>query len=114
MSLACPHCKEESITWWQKYKAAKWALVRCSKCDRVSCAYPYLLVLYTMLYVWDVLLFGALAYIDNNAWYLLALVVFWLILDYFSLYLPLSAMKANDKPSEPQAQDTPSDSHNNS
>ena len=46
-----------------------------------------------MLYVWDVLLFGYLAYFDKNPWYILALVIGWLILDYFSFFLPLSAMK---------------------
>ena len=90
--LPCPHCKEPAISWWDKYKAAKWSLITCSKCHGVSCSYPYLLVFYTMLYVWDVLLFGVLAYIQS-AWYLLVLVVLWVILDYFSLYLPLSAMK---------------------
>ena len=89
----CPHCKGPVISWWEKYKAAKWALVRCPECDGLSCSYPYLLVIYTMLYVWDVLLFGTLAYIDKNIWYVVALVVFWGILDYFSVYLPLSAMK---------------------
>jgi hypothetical protein len=43
------------------------------------------------------MLFGALAYLDRNAWYLLAMVVFWVILDIFSLYLPLSPMKRKIK-----------------
>ena len=47
-----------------------------------------------MLYVWDVMLFGFLAYLDHNLWYLLALVIGWVILDYFSLYFPLSALKS--------------------
>ena len=92
-ALPCPHCNKPTITWWQKYKAAKWALVYCDQCHGKSCTYPYVLVAYTMLYVWDVMLFGTLAYLDSNPWYLLVMVVFWVILDYFSLYLPLSAMK---------------------
>lgn len=95
--LPCPHCKETSISWWDKYKAAKWAIITCSNCQGISCSYPYLLVFYTMLYVWDLVLFGFLAYIDKNWWYVLALVVFWLILDVFSVYLPLSAMKPRMK-----------------
>ena len=50
-----------------------------------------------MLYVWDLMLFGFLAYLDQNLWYLLVMVVVWIILDYFSLYLPLSAMKSKSK-----------------
>ena len=47
------------------------------------------------LYMWDVVLFGYLAYLDS-LWYLLAGLVGWLILDYFSLYIPLSAMRRAD------------------
>lgn len=93
-ALPCPHCKKPTISWWQKYKAAKWALVECSECFGRSCAHPYVLVAYTMLYAWDLILFGTLAYLDQNPWYLLVMVVFWVILDVFSLYLPLSAMKS--------------------
>ncbi|MDH5327435.1 MAG: hypothetical protein OEZ68_01285 [Gammaproteobacteria bacterium] len=93
MLLPCPHCKEPTLSWWDKYKAAKWALISCPKCGGTSCSFPYLLVFYTMLYVWDVLLFGVVAYESKNAWYIVVLLVIWLILDYFSLYLPLSAMK---------------------
>ena len=47
-----------------------------------------------MLYVWDVLLFGALAYADKNPWYILTGIIIWIILDIFSLYLPASALKS--------------------
>lgn len=90
----CPHCKEPAFTWWQKYIAAKWLLLHCTLCGGRSCSNPYILVIYTMLYVWDVMLFGFLAYLDRNLWYLLALVVGWIILDYFSLFFPLSALKS--------------------
>ncbi|MBN4079408.1 hypothetical protein JYT26_02080 [Beggiatoa alba] len=46
------------------------------------------------LYTWDVVLFGYLAYIDS-LWYLLVLLVGWLILDYFSVYIPLSALRTS-------------------
>ncbi|MCG6968838.1 MAG: hypothetical protein PVF34_03125 [Gammaproteobacteria bacterium] len=96
-ALPCPHCKKPTISWWQKYKAAKWALIYCRECHGKSCSYPYVLVAYTMLYVWDLMLFGALAYLDQNAWYILVMVVFWVILDIFSVYLPLSPMKSKSK-----------------
>jgi len=96
--LPCPHCKEETISWWQKYKAAKWALINCSECGKRSCSHPIILVFYTLLYTWDLMLFGYLFYLTKNWWYLLALIVIWIILDIFSLYLPLSAMKSKTSP----------------
>lgn len=92
-SQPCPHCKQATISWWQKYIAAKWFLIKCPACAGISCSNPYLLVFYTMLYVWDVLLFSYVAYFKQDLWYILVLIIGWLILDYFSLYLPLSAMK---------------------
>jgi len=91
--LPCPHCKKETISWWDKYKAAKWALIYCPDCGGRICSNPYILPFYTLLYVWDVLFFGLVAYIERNLWYVLILVVIWLILDWFSLYFPLSALK---------------------
>ena len=91
--IPCPHCKENSITWWQKYKAAKWALIYCAICKGRSCSHPFLLVFYTMLYVWDVMLFGYLFYVTHQLGYLIALLIGWVILDAFSIYLPLKAMK---------------------
>lgn len=67
--------------------------VYCQQCQGKICSSPFVLVAYTMLYVWDLMLFGYLAYLDRNAWYLLALVIGWIILDIFSLYLPISAIK---------------------
>jgi hypothetical protein len=46
-----------------------------------------------MLYVWDVMLFGYLFYLTRNWWYALTLAVGWIILDIFSVYLPVCAMK---------------------
>jgi hypothetical protein len=92
-SQICPHCKQSTFGYWHKYLAAKWKLLTCPSCERVSCSFPFPLVFYTMLYVWDVLLFGYLTYFTGNTWYILALIVGWLILDYFSLFLPLSPLK---------------------
>ena len=102
-NLPCPHCKEAAISWWQKYKAAKWALVQCPKCGGPACSQPFILVFYTMLYVWDVMLFGYLFYLTREIGYLITLIVFWIILDIFSLYLPISAMKRK----QPQSSDKP-------
>lgn len=94
----CPHCKENTISWWQKYKAAKWALIYCVKCRGRACSHPFILVFYTMLYVWDLMLFGYLFYVTHELGYLIALIVGWIILDVFSIYLPLSAMKVKEPP----------------
>ena len=97
-NLPCPHCKEATISWWQKYKAAKWAMLKCAKCHGRSCSHPFVLVAYTMLYVWDVMLFGYLFYLTKEIAYLITLIVLWIILDIFSLYLPLSALKSKQAP----------------
>ena len=98
-SQPCPHCKQATISWWQKYIAAKWVLIKCSACAGTACSNPYILVFYTMLYVWDVLLFGYVAYFKSDMTFILIMIVGWLILDYFSLFLPLSAMKRSAQPS---------------
>ena len=103
--LPCPHCKKNTITWWDKYKAAKWAIIYCPDCGGRICSNPYILPFYTLLYVWDVLFFGLVAYITRNAWYVLMLLVFWLILDWFSLFFPLSALKPKHAVAAQQSQD---------
>lgn len=97
-SVSCPHCKQKTFTWWDKYRAGKWILLHCSQCSGRACAQPAVLAAIYFLYVWDVVLFGYLAYLDS-LWYLLVMMVGWLILDYFTWYIPLSALgvkKPND------------------
>jgi len=93
MSLPCPHCKKETISWWEKYKAAKFAIIYCPACGGRICTNPYIMPFYTLLYVWDVLFFGLATYLERNPIYILVMLVIWLILDWFSLYFPLSALK---------------------
>lgn len=95
-SLPCPHCGQKTFSWWDKYRASKWAMLSCSSCGGRVCAQPIVLAVMYFLYVWDVVLFGFLAYLDT-LWYLAVMAVVWLILDYFSLYIPLTALRA--KPS---------------
>lgn len=92
-SIACPHCGENTFSWWDRYLTGKWAVLRCSNCDGRVCAQPIVLAVIYFLYVWDVVLFGYLAYLDS-LWYLLVMLVGWLILDYFSVYVPFSALRA--------------------
>ncbi|MBL1278503.1 MAG: hypothetical protein COB30_020710 [Ectothiorhodospiraceae bacterium] len=91
-SIACPHCGEKTFSWWDKYLTGKWGLLRCTACKGRVCAQPIVLAVLYFLYVWDVVLFGYLAYLDS-LWYLLVMLVGWLILDYFSVYVPLTALR---------------------
>lgn len=91
-SIACPHCGEKTFSWWDKYLFGKWALLHCKECAGRVCAQPIVLSALYFLYVWDVVLFGYLAYLDS-LWYLLVMLVGWLILDFFSVYVPLSALR---------------------
>ncbi len=91
-SIPCPHCEQNAFSWWDKYRSAKWAIMHCPSCGGRVCAQPIIMAALYFLYMWDVVLFGYLAYLDSP-WYLLAGLVGWLILDYFSLYIPLAPMR---------------------
>ena len=93
----CPNCKQATITWRQKYLAAKWKTIHCSACGRRLCAQPIIQAVFSMLYVWDVMLFGYLTVLGDNYWYLLAMLVGWLLLDSFSIYIPLSVLRAESR-----------------
>lgn len=91
-TIPCPHCGQNTFSWWDKYLAGKWAMRHCSSCAARVCAQPIVLAVMYFFYVWDVVLFGFLAYLDT-LWYLVVMLVVWLILDYFSLYIPLTALR---------------------
>lgn len=101
-SIPCPHCGEKSFSWWDKYRTGKWALLHCTTCDGRVCAQPFVLAALYFFYVWDVVLFGYLAYLDS-LWYLLVMLVGWLILDFFSVYIPLTALRARGGKRAPDA-----------
>ncbi len=92
-SIPCPHCQAKTFTWWDKYRSGKWLLLNCPECGGRACAQPIVLGALYFLYVWDVMLFGYLAYLDS-LWYLAVMVTGWLILDYFALYVPLAPLRA--------------------
>jgi len=107
-SIPCPHCEQKTFSWWHKYRTGKWGILRCSQCTGRVCAQPIVLAVLYFAYVWDVVLFGYLAYLDS-LWYLLVMLVGWLILDYFSVYIPLTPLRSpggaalSDKqPSDPK------------
>lgn len=92
-SIICPHCNAKTFSWWDKYRTGKWAILHCRECGGRVCAQPLVLAALYFFYVWDVVLFGYLAYLDS-LWYLAVMVAGWLILDYFSVYVPLTALRA--------------------
>jgi hypothetical protein len=96
-SIPCPHCEQKTFGWWDKYLLGKWAVLRCRQCKGRACAQPIVLGALYFLYTWDVVLFGYLAYLDS-LWYLLVMVVGWLILDYFSVYVPMSPLRTAGAP----------------
>ena len=80
-------------------------LLICPKCGGRVCAQPIILAVLYFLYIWDVMLFGYLAYLDS-LWYLAVMLTGWLILDYFAIYVPLSPLRANpDLPSYDPSKD---------
>lgn len=107
-SISCPHCEQKTFTWWDKYRAGKWAILHCPECGGRACAQPWVLAALYFLYVWDVVLFGYLAYLDS-LWYLLVMVVGWLILDYFSVYVPLVPLRRVGASSTDGGPETPED-----
>jgi hypothetical protein len=92
-SISCPHCKAKTFTWWDKFRAGKWMMLYCPSCGGRVCAHPLLLAALYFFYVWDVVLFGYLAYLVSP-WYLAVMAGGWLILEFFTLYVPLSALRA--------------------
>jgi hypothetical protein len=95
--LPCPHCDSDTITWLEKYKAAKWLIIYCPKCQGRLCSNPYVLVFYTLLYFWSVVFFAYVALLERSWIYAALAVISMIILDFFSLYLPMSALRAKNK-----------------
>jgi len=91
--LPCPHCEADTISWKDKYKAAKWMIIYCPKCKGKICSNPYVLVFYTILYFWSVVFFGYVGILESSLIYAALTVISMIILDFFSLYLPLSALR---------------------
>ncbi len=100
MKFECPHCHEKTFTLKDKLLAGKWAAITCKACGGRSCAQPVVLAVLYFLYVWDVVLFGYVAYVKFQVGqptvamiYVGVLVVGWLILEFFGLYIPLARMR---------------------
>lgn len=98
----CPHCKNSTISLKKRYLATKWCNIYCDACSGRICTQPIVLAVLSFLYVWDVLLFGTL-FIETHSWiYIGVLMVIWLILDYFSMYIPLVSMRPPENSKTPE------------
>jgi len=89
----CPHCEQPAFSRWDKYLAAKWKILNCPLCDKRVCSQPLWLALFYLGYLIDVIDLSYLAYLERSLNYVVAMVVGWAILDFFSIYLPLAAMR---------------------
>ena len=90
----CPRCREESISYKDKYRAGLWQTITCPRCHARLCANPWILMLLHMVYVWNVVWFYGLYHFEHNAIYFAFMAVGWLVLDVLNLQLvPLSVMR---------------------
>ena len=99
LMFECPHCKQSTLSLKQKLLAGKWSDVICPHCARRSCVYPSLLVVVYFFYTWDLMLFGYLTVHEKSVLYFSVMIGAWLMLELFSLSLPLARMKS--KPISP-------------
>ncbi|MCC6302734.1 MAG: hypothetical protein IT489_08040 [Gammaproteobacteria bacterium] len=89
----CPNCKQPVFSTRDKYFAAKWKILVCPHCEKRVTSQPLILAGYYLLYLMDVIDLGGLAVLTGNMYYLVAMAVIWVILDLFSIYLPLAALR---------------------
>jgi len=89
----CPHCKQPTFSFWDKYLAAKWKVLGCPGCHKRVSSAPLTLALFYLLYLADVLDFGYLSFLLEDSSWIGAAIMGWLVLDLFSVYLPLVALR---------------------
>ena len=92
--FTCPRCEKNSITFREKYLAGIWRVVLCPDCGARLCAYPILLLLMHMAYVWNILWFFGLFYFKHDIVYFAYMAIGWMILDFLNIQLiPLAVLK---------------------
>lgn len=102
MSFNCPHCQTLAFSTSAKIRASLWVVVRCPACGKPSCAQPIVLGALYFLVTWDVLLFGYLALLHYqmhdtvmSAIYVAVTITGLALLEFFAVYVPLVAMRAD-------------------
>jgi len=92
-TFQCPQCGEETITVKQKLKAGKWSTIFCPNCNARMCTNPIVLALMYFVLTWNLLFFGYMAVRESSFAYAIAMIVGWLILEFFIAYVPLNRMR---------------------
>lgn len=94
----CPRCHTQSIPFKDKYLSGRWMVIYCSHCKAKLCAYPILLGVLYVFYVWDILWFIGLFDFTRNYLDFVYMVLGWLVLDAINLYfIPLAVMKGSPR-----------------
>lgn len=92
--FACPRCQEDTISFRDKYLAGVWRVIACPQCDARLTAYPILLLMIHMAYVWNILWFFGLYYFERDFIYFAYMAIGWIILDFLNVQIiPLAVLK---------------------
>jgi len=93
----CPRCKEEVIPLKEKFLAGHWKTIHCPRCEGRLCANIYLMAVFYLLYLWNVLWWAGLALFNQEWFYLLFIIPCWLLLDFFNVrFMPLLALRKRE------------------
>jgi hypothetical protein len=94
--FTCPRCNEDTVSIKDKYRAGLWLPIHCPKCGAKLTAYPWVLMIVHMLYVWNVVWFFGMYWFTGNAFHFVYMAVVWLVLDIVNVNLvPLAVMRGN-------------------
>jgi len=98
-TFTCPKCKQNGISFKDKYRASLWQVIYCNSCGARLCAQPWLLAFAYFIYTWAVVSFVTIAFYRESYMPILYLVITWLLLDFISVMsMPLSVMRPLNRP----------------
>jgi hypothetical protein len=90
----CPRCKTLSIPFKDKHKTGMWGNIYCGHCKAKLCAYPWLLALIWVFYIWGAVWFSGLFYFTHDSLDFVYMIGMLLIIDALSVaYLPLAVLR---------------------
>ena len=92
--IVCLHCEQPTFTYLDKLKATHWATITCPQCGGRHAAQPWAMLALWFLHMWNVFFFGFMAFYDDPLFYGAALIIGWLLLDFFGYYIPLVRLRS--------------------
>lgn len=98
-NAVCPHCNQAHITGKQRLLGTLWMDMYCSSCGGRSALNHIGLAILYFIWVWDVAFFGFMAVVEESWNYFAAMIVGWVLLQFFALYLPLLRLRPKQKAS---------------